>query len=129
MTDIVLLRRSLEGRAREVAEHLLPRGVRDGQEWCVGSTAGEPGKSLKVRVKGSKVGTRADFAANGESGDLIDLWQAVKRCSLPEALKQIRAWLGISEPTFEGRSRKTYRRPEKPRCNAPKSAVKEYLTG
>jgi hypothetical protein len=91
MSDITELKRVLEGRALEVAEHLLPRGMLEGQEWCAGTTAGAAGKSLKVRVRGSKVGRWSDFAAGGESGDLIDLWQAVKRLSLIDALEFVSA--------------------------------------
>jgi twinkle protein len=127
IADITEIKRALENRAHDVAEYLLPRGVLEGREWCVGSTAGEPGKSLKVCVKGSKVGTWADFAAAGESGDLIDLWCFVKRCTLSEALEGIRAWLGVSRPDFE-KIKRTYRRPEEPKCTAPKSVVLEYLT-
>jgi twinkle protein len=128
MSDITEIKRRLTDRAQEVAEHLLPRGIREGDEWCVGSTGGEPGRSLKVRVRGGKAGTWADFGATGESGDLIDLWCQVKHLSLIAALDDIRAWLGIEAPKFEKRER-TYRRPEKPRCTAPRSAVLEYLTG
>jgi len=127
IADITEIKRALENRAHDVAEYLLPRGVLEGREWCVGSTAGEPGKSLKVCVKGSKVGTWADFAAAGESGDLIDLWCFVKRCTLSEALEGIRAWLGVSCPNFE-KIKRTYRRPEEPKCTVPKSVVLEYLT-
>ena len=127
MSDITEIKRALESRALEVAEHLLPRGVLEGQEWCAGSVAGEPGKSLKVRVRGGKAGLWSDFAAGGESGDLIDLWQAVKHLSLIEALDDTRKWLGLDPPNFERRA-KTYRRPDRPKCTAPKSAVLEYLT-
>jgi twinkle protein len=128
MSDITELKRALEGRAREVAEYLLPRGVLQAKEWCVGSTGGEPGRSLKVRVRGPKAGRWSDFAANGESGDLIDLWQQVRRLPLVKALDEIRKWLGIEEPKFEKRAR-SYRRPDNPKCTAPKSDVLEYLTG
>jgi twinkle protein len=93
-----------------------------------GSLVGEPGRSLKVRVRGGKVGLWSDFAPGGESGDLIDLWQAVKHLSLIETLDDIRGWLGMPQPNFEKRER-NYRRPDKPRCTAPASAVLEYLTG
>src|SRR5438477_7925756 len=121
MSDITELKRALEGRAQEVAEYLLPRGVLQAGEWCAGSVAGEPGNSLKVRVRGSKVGRWSDFAANGESGDLIDLWQAVKCQSLVQALDDIRKWLGVEQPKFDKRA-KAYRRPDKPRCTAPRAA-------
>src|SRR6266699_3334764 len=101
MSDITELKRALEGRAQDVAEHLLPLGMLEGQEWCAGSTAGEAGKSLKVRVRGSKVGRWSDFAAGGESGDLIDLWQQVKHLSLVQTLDDIRRWLGIEQPKFD----------------------------
>jgi hypothetical protein len=39
--------------------------VLKGQEWCVGSVSGEAGESLKVRVRGAKVGRWSDFAAGG----------------------------------------------------------------
>lgn len=127
MSDITVIKRALESRAKEVVERLLPRGVLEGREWCVGSVQGEPGKSLKVCVQGAKVGVWTDFAAGGDGGDLIDLWAAVKGQQLPEALDDIRAWLGMQAPQFE-KPAKTYRKPPKPACTAPKSAVKEYLT-
>lgn len=128
MSDITEIKRAMETRAQDVAEHLLPHGVLRGREWCAGSTAGEPGESLKVCVRGAKVGTWADFAAAGESGDLIDLWCQVKHVSLVDALDGIRVWLGMERPQFE-RKVHVYRRPAKPRCTAPKSAVLAYLTG
>jgi twinkle protein len=127
MADITEIKRALESDALQVAEHLLPHGIMEGQEWCVGSVAGEPGHSLKVRVRGGKVGRWSDFAAGGESGDLIDLWQAVKHLSLIEALDDIRGWLGMPQPNFVKRER-NYRRPDKPKCTAPQSAVLEYLS-
>ena len=126
MTDITQIKRALAGRAQEVAEHLLPRGVRNGREWCVGSIDGEPGGSLKVCLQGTKAGTWADFAAAGESGDLVDLWCQVKRRSLVDALSDIRVWLGMEAPEFEKRDR-NYRRPAMPKGSVPKSAVRAYL--
>lgn len=128
MADITDIKREATRRARDVAEHLLPRGVMDGGDWCVGSTAGEPGKSLKVCVRGPKAGKWADFAPGGESGDLIDLWCCVRHLSLAQALDQMREWLGLQSPKFERRET-VYKRPAKPKCTAPKSVVLDYLTG
>lgn len=127
MSDITVIKRALTDRAQEVAEHLLPRGILQGREWCAGSVAGEPGQSLKVCVKGAKAGTWADFAEGGDGGDLIDLWCAVKGCDLPKAMHDIRGWLGLEKPHFEKRER-TYRRPDRPKCTAPQSSVLAYLT-
>jgi twinkle protein len=126
MADITEIKRALSARATEVAEHLLPRGMRVGGEWCVGSTAGEPGQSLKVCLEGRKAGTWADFAADGESGDLIDLWCCVKHQELGLALNSIRAWLGIKIPTFD-KPEKSWRRPQQPKCQPATSAVLDYL--
>jgi len=129
MTDILEIKRALESRAQSVAEHLLPNGILEGgREWSVGSIHGEAGKSLKVCTKGAKVGVWQDFAEGGEGGDLIDLWQAVRRQTLVEALDDIRRWLGMEPPRFE-RAERTYRRPSRPKCTAPASAVLAYLTG
>ncbi len=128
MSDITEIKRRLHDRAQEVAEHLLPNGIRQGREWAVGSVQGERGESLKVCVQGAKAGTWCDFAAGGDGGDLIDLWLAVKGLALPQALDDMRGWLGLQKASFEKRER-TYRRPDKPKCAVPKSAVLEYLTG
>lgn len=124
--DITDLKRALEQRAQAVAEHLLPRGRLMGREWCVGSTQGEPGESLKVCVKGAKAGVWCDFAEGGDGGDLIDLWCQVRGIDLPQALDDIRGWLGIEKPRFE-KPAKSYRKPPRPQCTAPKSAVRDYL--
>lgn len=126
MSDILAIKRMLESRAQSVAEYLLPKGRKEGAEWCAGSTMGEAGHSLKVRLSGSKAGRWSDFAEGGESGDLIDLWCAVRSKQLPEALDEIRGWLGLEKPKFERRE-KSYRRPDKPKCVVPRSAVREYM--
>jgi twinkle protein len=127
MADITEIKRRLHDRAAEVAEHLLPRGIRHGREWAVGSVQGERGESLKVCVQGNKAGTWCDFAAGGDGGDLLDLWCAVRGIDLPRALDEAREWLGLERPRFEKRER-TYRRPDKPKCAVPKSEVLRYLT-
>ncbi|KAF0118907.1 MAG: phage-like protein [Rhodospirillaceae bacterium] len=127
MTDLRALKRALGDKALVVAERLLPQGRLESREWCAGSVAGEPGKSLKVAVKGAKAGVWTDFAT-GQGGDLIDLWRAVKGQDLPVALDDIRGWLGLERPRFD-KPAKSYRRPPKPKGAAPASAVLAYLTG
>jgi len=128
MNDITAIKRGLHDRAQNVAEHLLPKGRLQGHEWTVGSVRGEAGESLKVCVRGNKAGMWSDFAPGGEGGDLIDLWCAVKGLRLPQALDEIRAWLGIERPRFE-RHERTYRRPQIPAGSGkPAAAVRDYLT-
>lgn len=72
MADITQVKRLLADRVQAVAEHLLPNGRKEANEWRVGSTAGEKGQSLGVHLSGAKAGVWADFAS-GEGGDLLDL--------------------------------------------------------
>ena len=127
MADITHLKRMLADKAQAVAEHLLPNGRKEAHEWRAGSIAGEAGKSLGVHLTGAKAGVWADFGT-GEGGDLVDLWQAVKRMALPEALDDIRGWLGVEAPTLHRPAQRSYTRPEKPKCTAPQAAAKDYLT-
>ncbi len=86
----------LASRAEEVAALLLPNGKRQGAEWCAGSTNGDAGQSLKVRLDGAKAGVWSDFSS-GESGDLLDLWASVRGLDFVEALRQAKDWLGIKD--------------------------------
>lgn len=129
--EIREIKQLLNDRAEDVAAMLLPNGKREGREWIAGSVAGEPGRSCKVAIEGSKRGIYADFAA-GESGDLLDLWQAVKSMTVTEALQDAKKYLNIQEPKFEKFSDKKYRRPIAPKSSSrvtEGSAVSTYLTG
>jgi twinkle protein len=126
MTDILEIKRMLADRAQSVAEYLLPQGRKEGQEWRAGSTAGERGQSLGVHLAGQKSGVWQDFAT-GEGGDLLDLWCASRNMRLPEALDAARAWLGVERPRPAHEPKKTYTRPPKPDCKAPKGRVFDYL--
>lgn len=64
--------RGLAGRTPELVRELLPNGKKQGNEWVCGSLAGEPGRSLSVRLNGGKAGIWSDFSSN-ESGDALDL--------------------------------------------------------
>lgn len=127
--DVSEISKTLASRAEEIAQYLLPNGKRKGQEYCVGSVSGEQGDSLKVHLTGNKAGIWKDFAG-GESGDLIDLWVAVRRIVLVDAIKDIKEYLGIVEPTFTGTKQKTYKVPDKTNCKKPNagSPVFDYLT-
>ncbi len=125
------LAQSLSDRAIEVCAHLLPGGKRDGSEWRTGGIDGEPGQSMGVCLKGGKVGVWQDFATGETGGDLLDLWAAVRRCSLKAAMDEAKKYLGVSDPVLIRPARKDYSRPERPKCAAPKpqSPVMEYLAG
>src|SRR5262249_45443039 len=105
--------------------HLLPAGKKDGPEWRAGSRDGEPGKSLGVHLTGQKAGVWSDFAT-GESGDLLDLWMAVKRIDFVAAMDEARDFLGIERPQFQTQKRE-WKRPEKPKCRMPQERARDYL--
>ncbi len=124
--DITEIKMSLARRAQDVAEYLLPNGVKERNEWRAGSLDGERGQSLGVHLAGGKAGVWADFAT-GEGGDLLDLWMKTRRLTLGEALRESANWLGIAvlKPTFE--PKKTFKRPPKPKCEVPRAKVRDYL--
>jgi twinkle protein len=125
--DILEIKRALAGRAQSVAEYLLPKGRKDANEWRVGSVDGEPGQSLGVHLTGDKAGIWADFNG-GNGGDLLDLWSATRGVDLSKALEEARSWLGISRPQPYRDPKKTYVRPQKPKCTKPENRVRDYLT-
>jgi twinkle protein len=120
----------LAARAEEFARHLLPQGRKESKEWCAGSTEGDTGKSLKVRLFGEKSGIFCDFATV-ESGDLLDLWAATRKITLSAALKEAQQYLGVYQPKFEAYTPKKFARPftKKAKPIDSSSPVMQYLIG
>lgn len=77
-----------------LVSELLPAARREGQEWVIGSPAGEPGRSMAIHRRGPKAGIWRDFAG-AEGGDALSLIQACRRCSIAEALRWAEAWVGL----------------------------------
>jgi DNA primase (bacterial type) len=115
----------LAERAADVAEYLLPKGKKSSGEWCVGSVAGEPGQSLKVRLTGAKKGVWRDFST-GEGGDLLDLWAARRGLSIAQAMAEAKAHFGIRDDA-PAKAKPEYKRPEKPRAVKPSTPVLDWL--
>jgi twinkle protein len=121
------LSRLMTERAGDIAQYLLPAGKKAGAEWKAGSTSGEAGQSLSVRITGAKAGVWRDFA-NDDGGDLLDLWARVRTMSMAEAMRDAKAYLGVRD-AMPPRERKPYRRPAKPDCRTARGVVVEWLTG
>lgn len=115
----------LASNAASICEYLLPQGKKVGPEWKAGSTGGEPGQSLSVRLTGAKAGVWKDFQS-GDSGDLLDLWAACRGQTMAEAINDAKKYLGIHDTT-PAKEQKTFKRPVKPQCQTPKSRVREWL--
>lgn len=115
----------LAAEASSIAAYLLPGGKKAGPEWKAGSISGEEGNSLSVRLTGVKAGVWKDFQS-GESGDLLDLWAAVRGGSISEALAEAKQYLGVKD-TMPERPAKAYTAPVKPRTAAP-AVTLDWLT-
>lgn len=126
--DAAEVSRRLAERADEVARYLLPGGKLVGGEWRCGSVRGEPGRSLGVCLRGGKRGLWADFSS-GQSGDLLDLWQAVRGLGeFAAVLAEARDYLGIrvNVPVREARA---FKPPVAPRATVLCARVRGWLAG
>jgi hypothetical protein len=114
--DISVLSSILAAHIDALCVELLPAGIREGNEYRIGSVAGEPGRSMAVHLGGSRSGVWSDFAT-GEAGDALDLVAAVLfRGDKGQAARWARTWLGIdtTDPaSFEQRRREAVKRRER----------------
>src|SRR5262249_39823068 len=95
MSDAQTIRTLMRERLPELAQLLFPHGHREGMHWCVGSSSGEAGRSLKICLTGEKAGLWGDFAEPGRhSRNLLHLWMAVRKVDFKTALRQVAEWLG-----------------------------------
>jgi Toprim domain-containing protein len=90
----VEVKEGLKGLAEEFVRYLFPAGTRAGHEWLVGSLAGEPGKSLAIRIGGDKVGLWSDFATGERGSNLLELYIQFRRVDCGQAIKECAEWLG-----------------------------------
>lgn len=112
-----------------VAPHLLPNGKKDGHEWVAGNVHGDKGNSLKVNLNGKK--KWADFA-EGDGGDMLDLWMACRGINLHQAMQEAKAFIGIRDDDhhFDAKREKKFSRPDRKKvakyCNRSEHHI-EYL--
>lgn len=100
----------------------LPNGIREGNEFCVGSRGGEAGRSMKIRLTGEKAGIWSDFSDDAVGNDMISLYAYIFRVSAGKACAELAEQLGIElTPNPEWDKHKD-RRAEKPRSAASPAA-------
>lgn len=87
------LKAALAGRAEAFCREFLPEGRRVGGYWTAGSVQGERGRSLVVRLAGSRAGSWRDYAT-GEGGSLIDLIAIRSGVRFAVAAARAVDWLG-----------------------------------
>lgn len=120
----------LAQNAYEIARMLYPNGTKESDEWCVGSIAGQAGKSLKIHLAGNKAGRWSDFAV-GTSGDLLDLWALNRNITILQAMKEVGKYFNLSSlKTEHGSKRKQFVKPPTKALGALKSTspVHRYLS-
>ena len=93
--DFAAINSAALARLPEVLARLLPGGRVVGPEWHAGSLRGDPGDSLRVRMRGERAGRWADFATGEKGGDPVSLAAAVARTQQIEGAKQLARMLGI----------------------------------
>lgn len=111
--DLRELSEKLNSNMLASLRHILPAGIINGAEYCVGGLSGEKGQSLRVHMSGPKAGVWSDFSTGESGGDLIDLWRSTKNQTLIEAMDEVRAWLGVDRPKLFT-PKKEYQPPLKP---------------
>ncbi|WP_157076505.1 hypothetical protein [Castellaniella caeni] len=67
-----------------------------------------------------------DFST-GETGDLLDLWVAVRGGVLADAIRDAKAYLGVRDDMPERAPRKAYTAPAKPKVRSAKGRVLSWL--
>ena len=84
-----------------VLKHLGVDYKKDGGAALIGDAYGTEGKSCRVELRGANRGLIYDFAAS-EGADMLTLWKNVKGIPLSDAIREAKAFLGIStEDRFE----------------------------
>lgn len=79
----------------DVVRHLFPHATYKGNEAMVGDVSGGLGESLKIVVKGGKVGFWSDFSTEQEGRSFTSLWCEVRGKQCAKAFKEMREFLGI----------------------------------
>lgn len=94
--DRTEIRPLLNDRIESVVSRLLPGAekISGGKAYQVGSLQGEKGQSLRIDLRGDKIGLWKDHAT-GQGGDLIALWKAVRGTDWKQTFEEIRGFLGL----------------------------------
>lgn len=129
MTTVSELSRRLASQSLAVCSMLLPGGKAHSGLWLVGDLDGNPGESLKVHLTGDHAGQWRDWAT-AEYGDLVDLWRLTKNLTPGETVRQVKTYLGISDPPVSRGEAQAWETPKARRScpPAPKSRSEAFLT-
>lgn len=88
----------LLGQLESFLSYLYPSGKIEGSEFRVGDTAGTPGHSLAVQLKGDARGVWKDYGGSPDDvGDIFDLYCKAKNQTFKEAFPELLRYLGMVE--------------------------------
>lgn len=92
----------LNAQALSLAKILYPSGFESGVFWNIGSVHGDAGDSLKIRIRGRKEGSWADYSCDENDregkGDMLKLIQ-LGMCNgdMAKAIAWAKSWLHLDE--------------------------------
>lgn len=118
------LKQALNDRINDVCQRLYPQGRFEGNEFVYDPGTGK----IKVAIRGNKIGVWSWFGSDEIGGDVIDLWCFARGQKLPEALDDIRSYLGRERPEPFKAPKREWKRPKQPAQKQPAELVKDYLT-
>jgi predicted P-loop ATPase len=95
LDDFPKVVRAAHNSIQLLLEAWFPQGRIEGVEFCIGSRSGEAGQSLRIRIKGDKVGVWSDFAAGEAGGDLISLYAYIHDLRPGQACAALAERLGV----------------------------------
>jgi hypothetical protein len=93
--DRELLKRVLRENIETLCRHFFPNGKKVGEEWQVGSLAGEEGRTLNIHLGTDRAGIFQDFNT-GEHGDFVQAIKAARGLGFVEAALEIGRVVGVS---------------------------------
>jgi predicted P-loop ATPase len=103
LDDFPKVVRAAHNSIQSLLEEWFPDGTIEGAEFCIGSRAGEAGQSLRIRIKGDKVGVWSDFSVGEAGGDLISLYAYIHDLRPGQACAALAEKLGIELTKSEGK--------------------------
>lgn len=122
LDDFSAVGRAALNSIQSLLEEWFPNGVKEGNEFCIGSRAGEAGQSLRIRLSGEKAGVWSDFSDGAAGGDLISLYAFKHDLKPGQACKALAERLGITITAVTSRRTGDIRPFDKPAPVRPKPA-------
>jgi len=95
--DIGVIISGLEDNILALVRELFPAGIREGNEYRIGSLAGEKGRSMAIHIGSTRAGIWCDYGGRSDDrGDALDLVAgALFSGDKKQAIQWAKGWLGL----------------------------------